>query len=94
MGAFGGYLSGCHYTAGDVNGSDSYNGLDITYGVAFFKGGPDPLCLECGLCPGWWYCGDVNGSCSYNGLDITYGVNYFKGGPGPIPCSDCPPAGN
>ncbi len=28
---------------GDVNGSDSYNGLDITYGVNFLKGGPKPL---------------------------------------------------
>jgi hypothetical protein len=83
--------AGCDYITGDVNGSDSYNGLDITYGVNFFKGGPDPMCSECGLCPDWWYCGDVNGSCSYNGLDITYGVAYFKGGPDPIPCADCPP---
>ncbi len=83
--------SGCEYTIGDVNGSDSYNGLDITFGVAFFKGGADPMCTECPLCAGWWYCGDVNGSCSYNGLDITYGVAYFKGGAVPIPCADCPP---
>lgn len=82
---------GCEYAVGDVNGSESYNGLDITYGVNFFKGGSDPMCPECGLCPDWHYCGDVNGSCSYNGLDITYGVNYFKGGAGPIPCADCPP---
>jgi hypothetical protein len=82
---------GCDYIPGDVNGSDSYNGLDITYGVAFFKGGPGPLCPTCPLCPDWNYCGDVNGSCSYNGLDITYGVAYFKGGPGPIYCQDCPP---
>ncbi|UCE66786.1 MAG: hypothetical protein JSU85_01890 [Candidatus Zixiibacteriota bacterium] len=81
----------CDYVTGDVNGSDSYNGLDITYGVNFFKGGPDPLCEDCPLCPGWWYCGDVNDSCSYNGLDITYGVNYFKGGADPIHCADCPP---
>ena len=81
----------CDYAVGDVNGSDSYNGLDITYGVAFFKGGSDPMCDTCELCPDWHYCGDVNGSCSYNGLDITYGVAYFKGGPGPIPCADCPP---
>ncbi|UCC79366.1 MAG: serine hydrolase [Candidatus Zixiibacteriota bacterium] len=82
----------CDYITGDVNGSDSYNGLDITYGVNYFKGtGPDPACPECGLCPDWHYCGDVNSSCSYNGLDITYGVNYFKGGADPIPCADCPP---
>ena len=87
--------SGCDYVVGDVNGSDSYNGLDVTYGVAFFKGGPDPMC-PLGSCPiapcdAFFYCGDVNGSCSYNGLDITYGVAYFKGGPSPVPCSDCPP---
>jgi hypothetical protein len=85
--------AGCDYVVGDVNGSDNYNGLDITYGVNFFKyGSPDPLCIDCPLCPGWWYCGDVNASCNYNGLDITYGVNYFKyGSPGPVPCVDCPP---
>ncbi len=84
---------GCDYVVGDVNGSGNYNGLDITYGVAFFKGGSDPLCPDCpvGDCNSWHYCGDVNGSCSYNGLDITYGVAYFKGGPGPIYCDDCPP---
>jgi hypothetical protein len=83
--------SGCDYTVGDVNGSDSYNGLDVTYGVAFFKGGAEPLCPDCQPCNDWNYCGDVNGSCSYNGLDITFGVAYFKGGPGPIYCDDCPP---
>ena len=86
---------GCDYVVGDVNGSDSYNGLDITFGVAFFKGGPDPMCdsCDCPPHPFFWVCGDVNASCSYNGLDITYGVSYFKGGPGPMPCPDCPPAG-
>ncbi len=85
----------CYYFTGDVNGSDSYNGLDITYGVNFFKGDSDPDC-PLGSCPippcdAFFYCGDVNGSCSYNGLDITYGVNYFKGGADPIPCGSCPP---
>jgi hypothetical protein len=87
---------GCDYTVGDVNGSDNYNGLDITYGVNFFKyGSPPPQCEVCPNCPDWWYCGDVNASCNYNGLDITYGVNYFKfGSPGPAPCGDCPPVGD
>ena len=84
---------GCSYIVGDVNGSDSYNGLDVTFGVSFFKGGAEPLCGECPVCPDWWYCGDVNGSCTYNGLDITYGVSYFKGGAGPNPCEDCAPLG-
>ena len=93
----GGTGGGCEYIVGDVNGSDNYNGLDITYGVAFLKGGPDPIC-PFGSCPvapcdAFFYCGDVNGSCNYNGLDITYGVAYLKGGPAPNPCGDCPPAG-
>jgi hypothetical protein len=88
---------GCDYVVGDVNGSSSYNGLDITYGVNFFKGGSDPMC-PLGSCPiipcNWFfYCGDVNASCNYNGLDITYGVNYLKGGSAPVPCEDCPPIG-
>jgi len=86
---------GCDYIVGDVNGSNNYNGLDITYGVNFFKyGSPLPQCTECPPCAGWHYCGDVNNSCNYNGLDITYGVNYFKyGSPTPQPCDDCPPIG-
>ena len=83
---------GCDYLIGDVNNSDTFNGLDITYGVSYFKGGPAPLYI-CECTPGnvWFVSGDVNASCTYNGLDITYGVAYFKGGPDPIPCSDCPP---
>jgi hypothetical protein len=93
-----GAIGGCEYVVGDVNGSSSYNGLDITYGVSFFKGGPLPAC-PFGSCPippcdQFYYCGDVNASCNYNGLDITYGVNYLKQiGPNPIPCPDCPPSG-
>jgi hypothetical protein len=84
--------SGCEYVVGDVNGSDSYNGLDVTYGVSFFKGGPDPAYeCECPPYATWYVSGDVNGSCGYNGLDITYGVAYFKGGAAPQPCADCPP---
>jgi len=84
--------SACDYVVGDVNGSNNYNGLDITYGVAFFKGGPVPTYeCECGQTGTWYVAGDVNGSCSYNGLDITYGVAYFKGGDAPIPCPSCPP---
>jgi len=80
------------YTVGDVNNSGSYNGLDITFGVSFFKGGALPM-YECECGPGntWFVSGDVNASCNYNGLDITYGVIYFKGGDAPAPCPDCPP---
>jgi hypothetical protein len=82
----------CDYVVGDANNSGGYNGLDVTYGVSFFKGGPaPPYVCECTPYNYWYVAGDVNGSCSYNGLDITYGVAYFKGGPDPIPCADCPP---
>ncbi len=86
----------CAYIVGDVNNSGSYNGLDVTYGVAYFKGGPDPICgpCDCQPNPTFWACGDVNGSCSYNGLDITFGVEFLKMNPNNpelIPCSDCPP---
>lgn len=85
--------SGCPYVVGDVNNNNSFNGLDVTYGVAYFKGGPPPP-YSCECTPGytWYVSGDVNASCSYNGLDITYAVAYFKGGPAPQPCPDCPPA--
>ncbi len=81
--------AGCPYVAGDINGSGTYNGLDITYGVTYLKGGSPPICPICDCVEN--YCGDLNGSCSYNGLDITYGVSYLKGGAEPVPCSDCPP---
>ncbi len=85
---------GCVYAVGDVNGSNNFNGLDITYGVAYLKGGNPPV-YECECTSGniWFVSGDINASCSYNGLDVTYGVNYLKGGPGLNPCADCPPGG-
>jgi hypothetical protein len=86
--------SGCNYIAGDINGSGVANGLDVTYGVAFFKGGPPPP-IACDMCPEpapFYASGDVNGSCSFNGMDITYMVAYFKGGSLLNSCPDCPPA--
>ncbi len=85
---------GCPYIVGDANGNGTFNGLDVTYSVAYFKGGPPPP-FECECTPGniWYVAGDVNGSCSFNGLDVTYMVAYFKGGPLPHSCPDCPPAG-
>jgi parallel beta-helix repeat protein len=86
-------IGGCHYVPGDVNGPGTFTGLDITYMVRFFKGGPHPTySCECTTGNTWYVSGDVNGSCSFTGLDITYSVRYFKGGPAPIPCPDCPPA--
>ncbi len=80
------------YVVGDANGNGALNGLDVTFSVAYFKGGPPPP-YSCECTPGntWFVAGDVNASCSFNGLDVTYMVAYFKGGPALIPCPDCPP---
>lgn len=97
IGAFGvgcdSLTPNCSYVTGDINGSDSYNGLDITYGVSYLKGGEPPVYeCECTSCNIWYVSGDVNGTCSYNGLDITYGVSYLKGIQTELfPCPDCPP---
>ena len=65
------------YIVGDVNHSGSATGLDVTYLVRYFKGGPPPpLCIN-----GFYVEADVNGSCTATGLDVTYLVRYFKGGP-------------
>ncbi len=83
----------CHYAIGDANNSGVFNGLDVTYSVGYFKGGPAPgYTCECTTGHTWFVAGDVNGSCSFNGLDVTYMVSYFKGGPGAVPCADCPPS--
>ncbi len=90
----GAVIGGCEYVVGDANNSHNLNGLDVTYGVSYFKGGPPPpFTCDCPPHGTWYVAGDVNGSCTYNGLDITYAVSYFKGGPLPQPCPDCPPAG-
>jgi len=88
------FTHNCQYIVGDVNGSWSLNGLDVTFGVNYFeRGSPLPYNCLCECTPGhsWYVCGDVNGSCTYNGLDITFLVSYIPGGPVPTPCSDCPP---
>jgi hypothetical protein len=87
-------VGGCDYVDGDINNSRVLNGLDVIYGVSYFKGGPVPP-YSCECTPGhiWFVSGDVNGSCTFNGLDITYLVSFFKGGPIPVPCPDCPPNG-
>jgi hypothetical protein len=83
---------GCDYVMGDINGNNMLNGLDVTFGVAYLKGGSNPP-YTCECTPGntWFVSGDVNGSCDFNGLDISYMVLYFKGGPLLQSCADCPP---
>ena len=65
---------------GDANRSGSLNGLDVTFLINYFKGGPS-ICLAC-PCEG-----DANNSGQINGLDVVFLVNYFKGGPAPDPCN-------
>ena len=81
----------CVYVVGDINNSGTFNGIDVTYGVFYFKGFRIPQ-YSC-FCDGrtWYVAGDVNGDCIYNGLDIVYIVSFFKGGPPWYPCPSCPP---
>ncbi|HBC46299.1 MAG TPA: hypothetical protein DEO84_02515 [candidate division Zixibacteria bacterium] len=85
----------CSYVVGDVNNNHIFSGLDVTYSVRYFKGGPAPF-YSCECPPGsghsWYVAGDVNGSCTFSGLDVTYMVGYFKGRAAPFPCPDCPPS--
>ena len=75
------------------NGSGVFNGLDVIYGVNYFKGGPPPpYSCDCPPHGILFVTGDVNSSCSFNGLDISYFVSYLKGGPSLAPCPDCLPA--
>jgi hypothetical protein len=87
------WINNCHYKIGDANYSDTFNGLDVTYGVSFFKGGnPPPYSCECTPGNTWYVAGDVNMDCLYNGIDIIRLVNYFKVDWELLPCPDCPPA--
>jgi hypothetical protein len=88
----------CPYMPGDANGSGAFNGLDVTFMVAYFKGGPNPA-IDCHpYCPNqpdpFYAAMDVNGDCVVNGLDISYFVSFLKGWWWNIRyCPDCPPAG-
>jgi hypothetical protein len=86
----------CMYLVGDINGSGQANGVDVSYGVNYFKGSGDPPPVICPDCPDpgqeLYAAGDVNANCIFNGVDITYFVNYLKGtGPGLGFCHSCPP---
>jgi hypothetical protein len=87
--------SGCSYVPGDINGNGAANGIDVTFGVSYFKGGAPPP-VTCPDCPNpgmtLYGAGDVNGNCAFNGIDITYFVAYLKGSLNPLRyCPDCPP---
>jgi len=90
-------VGGCDYTPGDINGNGSANGIDVTFGVSYLKGGnapPDECNPPCTGVPDPFYAAmDVNGNCTANGIDITYFVAYLKGQqPALRYCEDCPPA--
>jgi hypothetical protein len=85
---------GCDYLPGDINGSGSANGIDVTYGVTYLKNGSAPPdSCDCPPMAFPFYAAmDVNGSCSTNGIDITFFVSYLKNAqPELLYCEDCPP---
>jgi len=87
---------GCSFVPGDINGNGSANGIDVTYGVSYLKGGsaPKDSCDCPPLAFPFYAAMDVNGNCAANGIDITYFVSYLKGQqPSLLYCQDCPPAG-
>jgi hypothetical protein len=82
----------CQYIAGDINNNGTFNGIDVSYGVGYFKGGPPPpYSCDC-IGSSWYVAGDVNGNCVFNGIDISYAVSYFKGGAMAVSCPSCPSA--
>ncbi len=85
----------CDYIIGDINNNGVANGIDVVYGVNYFKGGPPPP-VSCDMCPQpapFYAAGDVNGDCIFNGIDITFWVGYLKGIlPWLRHCPSCPPA--
>jgi hypothetical protein len=89
--------AGCAYIPGDINGFGGPNGLDITYGVTYLKGGATPV-DSCDCSPEvpfvpFYAAMDVNGNCQANGIDITFFVAYLKSlNPALLWCADCPPA--
>jgi len=87
---------GCVYVPGDINGNGAANGIDVTFGVSYLKGGamPPDICVDCPSAgQNLFSAMDVNGSCSANGIDITFFVAYLKSlQPALLFCPTCPPA--
>jgi hypothetical protein len=75
----------CDYMLGDINGSGSVIGSDVTFAVRYFKGVgavPPDSCYDVRVTrPGGflYVAGDVNASCSFAGSDVTRLVSFFKG---------------
>jgi hypothetical protein len=87
----------CSYVPGDLNNEGYANGVDVIFGVAYFKGGNIPP-IDCvppctGVQDPFYAAGDVNGDCGFNGVDITYFVAFLKEiQPSLRWCPGCPPA--
>lgn len=82
----------CNRVPGDINNSGAANGIDVTYGISYFKGGnaPPQIC-QCWSHPEFCVNCDVNASCQFNGVDITYLVSILGGRDVELlPCPDCP----
>jgi hypothetical protein len=85
----------CDYVIGDINGNGSCNGIDVTFGVSYLKGGAlPPIACDCPPIPYPFYAaGDINGNCVFNGMDIVFFVLYYRGHyPRLNYCAACPPA--
>jgi hypothetical protein len=85
---------GCDYVPGDINGSGSTNGLDVSYGQAYFRGGnpPPDICYDDSTNSNFYAAGDCNGNCQFNGVDLTYLVGYLQGQhPSILHCHRTPP---
>jgi len=87
-------LCSCAFIVGDINGNGNANGVDVAYGVNYFKGfgPPPPYLCPCPPHGDIYVAGDVNGSCAFNGVDITYFVECLvEDDQDLMPCPDCPP---
>jgi len=54
----------CPFVPGDINGSNSFNAVDITLFLSWVKGRATPATPYSRM--------DYNGSCSINGMDLQY----------------------
>ncbi|OGC89805.1 MAG: hypothetical protein A2W25_02880 [candidate division Zixibacteria bacterium RBG_16_53_22] len=86
------FSPGCDVIGGDANGNGAFDGLDVTYSVAYLKGlgAAPPNSCECPPHGPVYAAADANGDCQFNGIDVTFMVAYLKGvGSAPRSCPDC-----
>jgi hypothetical protein len=91
--------SGCAYVPGDISGNGEANGIDVVFGVSYFRGNissiPPDTCADCPNAGQFLLAaGDANGNCQFNGIDVLFLVAYFRETqPSILYCVDCPPGG-